>query len=381
MFDMIWTDKFISDYLMSHSYEKSKFYVNVEYPNHGLKYVKHKLVIPIKFCHNSYRQILDRFSDIKNIFFHGFQINLHSIIDLIPEEINVYWIFFGMELYQMPLLQTIFDEITERNYLEIRKNGGKISQYIPTKIYKQFLLVREKIVYKKMEQVLSRINYFCHWNILDFKYTKNMFPNFRAEYLHFWHGTNDLENYDITSILQTKFHDHKNYKNKKIIMIGHSASISLNHLSILKYLKELRNDKFVVACPLSYGSKNNKKIIQKYLRENYEGGYITLENIISLKDYRTFLSNIDILVMNNIRTQGAGNIADALRLGKKVYLHPKNTFYRMLKQMGITIYTVEDLYNSSIEEIITPLKQSAINKNFNAINGLYLQDDGIRALP
>jgi hypothetical protein len=107
--------------------------------------------------------------------------------------------------------------------------------------------------------------------------------------------------------------------------------------------------------------------LKKYAKKNFPYNFETLEEFIPLEEYRDKISKINVLIMNNIRPQGGGNISLAILEGKKVYLNPLNSHYQLLLNLGIKIYSTDDLFRSSLDEIFIPL-----NTNQKVSNNLLM---------
>ena len=255
----------------------------------------------------------------------------------------------------------MLDEESESLYPRIYQTK-KIIKYLPLTAIRALLVQREKLRVVKIRKILSRIDYFCHWNELDFVYLQGEFPEFKAKLILFGYGSTLINKSPALTTIK-KGTDKSSGSTNKCIMIGNSSTVTLNHLTILNYIKHFNNDNFIILCPLSYGDKEYRQFLINYARINFPYNFESLVEFIPFDEYQQKISNVDVLVMNNIRTQGGGNISLALLEGKKVYMNPKNTHYQKLKNIGINIFSIDNLLNSTFEEIFTPLSSDQRLKN------------------
>ncbi|MHC1773534.1 MAG: TDP-N-acetylfucosamine:lipid II N-acetylfucosaminyltransferase [Flexilinea sp.] len=360
MQDQKFIDSFIELYSSTHLDTESVFFICLHDTNNDLIYVKDKKVKKICLNVKTWNKIKRTYKKIDNIYLHALSENLYTIISLIPKETKIYWIFYGYEIYQNVLFTRILDNNSENIYPEIYKCKG-VLRLLPLKVIKVLLRSREKIRICKLKRILPRIDYFCHWNKIDYEYIKELFPEFTAKYIPFEYNSQSK----IVISSQSSGSNKKNTQNnsKKKIMLGHNASIALNHVTILNFLCQFDKNLFEIICPVSYGDLDYKNYLIKYARKHHMTNLVILEKFIPLQNYADFISQIDVLIMNNIRTQGAGNVSLAIKMGKKVYLNPKNTHYTFLKKQGYAVYSIDKLFHSSIDEILSPLEDDQINRN------------------
>jgi hypothetical protein len=68
------------------------------------------------------------------------------------------------------------------------------------------------------------------------------------------------------------------------------------------------------------------------------------------------------------RTQGGGNVVILLKMGKKVFMQRKSTFYQNLKTNGAILFTTDDLSKITIDQLRSPLSDSEIYQNKIVLN-------------
>lgn len=375
MKDEKFIDSFVEQYESTHTNEEKIYYIYLRDSNNQLKHVTNKAVEIITLNSKKLKEIISKNKNINSIYFHNFPKNLFSLYRHIPKTIKICWIFYGAEIYQNVLHTNILDENSEVAYVASYKMK-RLMRFLPTQIVKLRLLLGEKYRIYKLGKILSRIDFFCHWNKYDYERVKELFPMFHAQFIHFGYNHS-------FSMLQSQVEEETlSFENDlktvgKTIMLGHSATASLNHLTILKYLKQFGNQSFRIVCPVSYGDMDYKKIIVQYAKVNKIENLTLLEEFLSFQEYAKLISNIDVLIMNNIRALGGGNISLALKMGKKVYMNPQNTHYKYFMDLGFIIYSISDLFQSSLSEILTPLNLEEKNHNRKLITELPVMSTAI----
>lgn len=364
MRDEKFIDGFIKNYNNSHKDVKNLYYVIIDGKGQTLNHVTSKNVVPIHLNIKTWIKILKN-KEIKNIYLHNFPDHFFAFINFIPKRISLFWIFYGYEIYENVLLLKILDENSRNIYLEASK-AKYLLPIFPKKIIESLLIIRERYRIYKLRIILSKIDYFCHWNRLDYEALKKYFPEFKASFMPFSYASSQ------SWLIQDLINDEKKQSqpNKNIIMVGNCAKITLNHLTILKHLQQFDQSLFSIICPLNYGDKEYKEFLIEYANKNHLDNFEKLDIFLSLSEYFKFMSKISVLVMNNYRTQGSGNISLALKFGKKVYMNPINTHFTYLKEYGFIVHSVEEFLKSPIEEILTPLTEAQKEQNQNLIRDI-----------
>lgn len=360
MYDEKFINLFIEKYLRFHPLNKNKFFIIQTFKNEELKHVNNPIAKKIILNKKTLKKLIIENNNIENIFFHNFPLNIFSIIGLIPNQIKIHWIFYGIEIFKAPISLKILDGESLSIYPKIYKTN-KLFRIVPDRFIMMILIAREKFWIYQLSKVLKKIDNFYHWNKYDYLYIKRVFPEFSPEFRNFGYNTNYKRTLEDENHI-TNVNIMVNLP-KKLIMIGNNSSLSLNHLSIIKFFAQFDNPGFTIILPLNYGNMNYKKYLLNYSKNLLGDKLVVLDNFLSYFEYRKIISNIDVLIMNNIRPQGAGNVHIALHEGKKIYMNPKNTHYRYLIDNGIVIKSTEDLFNSSIMDILNPLEKEVNERN------------------
>lgn len=285
---------------------------------------------------------------VKKYLDHADKVFIHYLHDFICWLIcrcniirNLHWIIWGGDLYSY-LYIDLYDELTKK-YL-IKTN----IQYI--KGNQDSLDCKIRSIFRK--SAIRRLTYILTWNEGDYNLAcKNFITTAKYKYFSY---PNPVD-FTLLDSARNKFSSKYNLKDKYkyVFLLGNSADPSNNHLEALSYLKEYKNEDFCVIIPLSYGGDEmyTKELViesKKLLGDKI----ILLTEFLTPEEYAEILNQVDVSIMNHNRQQGAGNILALLYLGKKVYTKHEVTTFEAFSRLGIRIYDIKDLKNSSFKEII-----------------------------
>lgn len=135
----------------------------------------------------------------------------------------------------------------------------------------------------------------------------------------------------------------KNKEETINIMVGNSASLSNNHLEVLEELAKFKDKNIHIFSPLSYGKEEQKKKVMEMGEKVFGDKFTALVELMPLKEYLEFLSKIDIAIFNHKRQQAMGNTINLLGLGKKVFLDPNVSPFRLFNELGIKVFDINKL--------------------------------------
>jgi hypothetical protein len=160
-----------------------------------------------------------------------------------------------------------------------------------------------------------------------------------------------IENYEVNFLLH-----HLNYVNPLIgqnsyngisgqnVLLGNSASFTNNHVEAIDQLSkiDLKGRKLII--PLSYGNSDLSNYIAEYAnRVLGKDRVIILKDFIPFSEYNEILSSCEIVIMNHLRQQAAGNIVQSLLNGAHIYLRKESTIYQFLHENGFKISCFNDV--------------------------------------
>jgi len=149
------------------------------------------------------------------------------------------------------------------------------------------------------------------------------------------------------------------------VLLGHSSVRDLRHVFYLEKIKEIDDGTLEIYCPLSY-----PKAEADYLNSVVSSGcslfgdrFKPLLEFIPLNEYRNWLTGICFSVFPSFRQHGMSNMIDLIGHGSKLFLDRKVSTWSFFTRIGVTIYPLDELDFSPIEESIA-LKNSDIIKNY-----------------
>ncbi|MBS6180971.1 MAG: TDP-N-acetylfucosamine:lipid II N-acetylfucosaminyltransferase [Erysipelotrichaceae bacterium] len=155
------------------------------------------------------------------------------------------------------------------------------------------------------------------------------------------------------------------------IMVGHSANIRDNHISILNKLAKFKDENIQIILVMSYGNQEYKTQVCKYATELFGNKVYIQYDMLPFAEYCDFIASIDVFITEATGSISLGNLSLIAYLGKKIFLK-KDSFlsdYLIEKK-------VEHFYCENIEKL--DFKEFS-SKNFNYIHNheayLNLEDE------
>lgn len=125
----------------------------------------------------------------------------------------------------------------------------------------------------------------------------------------------------------------------KYILLGHSASISNNHLEALDYMKKQDDGSIEIICPLSYGGpKRYVEQVMKKGRELFGERFQPLVDFMPLEEYNNILKRVDVAFFFHRRQEAFNNTITLLGTGKKVYIRTESTLWDYFQKQGIIVH-------------------------------------------
>ena len=297
-----------------------------------IKYVKldNKNIRLAKETEDVLAEIVRKCENYKLIVLHGLDAFKSKVVLKSIPAVKFLWIIWGNEVYNNHRLfkYNILGNKTRKQY------GQKL---IIERIKDIFRLLYFKFIFnekppeKLILKALKRINYmgsgikeeydlFFKYGIINAKYFKYLY-------------------YPIEYILQDQI-DKKVSSNN--IMIGHSASITSNHLEIFEMIQNVDLGDSKIYLPLSYGPKEFANKIKQSAINIFGEGVITLEDFLPLNQYNKIVQSCSIFLFNHYRQKAFGNIIVALWFGARVYLNSQNIILQSLINKGVTLFNIDN---------------------------------------
>lgn len=256
---------------------------------------------------------------------------------------RIFWIFHGFELYYA---------LGEKGLWKLVDNESifSIESWISPTRYNYYLrkLIGQTIYYDKIVEALPWIDYFCFWLKEDYELLKKYF-NTDVQFRHFQYSAY----YRTDNMTQVPLCFQKNPKE---IRIGHSASKTGNHDTIMNLLHRIDVDnEYRKVFPLSYGSPYMRKQITKLGRHLFKDQFVPELKYVSLAEYEETLRKVGVAIFGHCRQEASGNIVALLRSGAKVFLREKNFLLKHYRDLGFIVYSVEkDLKTIADLQPLTP---------------------------
>lgn len=128
------------------------------------------------------------------------------------------------------------------------------------------------------------------------------------------------------------------------ILLGNSACKNNNHLDVIKKIKNIDDGLLEVICPLSYGDSVYAQEVIYHGGNCFGERFKPLINFLAKQEYDSILERVDVAIFPHERQQAFGNIISLLEKGKKVYVSPRTTHYKTLKDLGFNLFSIEDIH-------------------------------------
>ena len=323
---------------------QSQYLVVTEKEDLSFIYVKSKLVEPVTLNQQSDFVALSnrvKTSSSKIVFLHALNRRKQNLVNQLNEDITKVWFLWGYDLYNhwKPLKYKIYDkktlEFLNRNYtlksrflnwLFYQKNIYKLFKF-SKKIYKtdfyrtvQKIDIAVPVLASEMEFILSL--------------------NKKIKYAPFAYGC-------IEHLLGNRIKE--NSLMAKNILVGNSAAPTNNHVEAFLILSKLDLQGRKVIVPLNYGDKG--EYLTHVLNQGYEllgENFYPLTDFLPLDEYNELILSCGFAVFNHIRQQAVGNIIIMGYFGAKLILNNKGVAYKYFKSIGLDIFSINELDNSTL---------------------------------
>jgi hypothetical protein len=137
------------------------------------------------------------------------------------------------------------------------------------------------------------------------------------------------------------------------IIIGNSATTSIDHKHSIDVISKLNNDDIKVYIPLSYGQKKYASEIEKYAINSLgEDKVKCIHEYLNSKEYYSLLSHMDAAFYDTDRQIALGNIYALLYLNKSIFIKENSVMYNYFCSIGLTVQKTEISEGDNIEMLI-----------------------------
>ena len=187
-----------------------------------------------------------------------------------------------------------------------------------------------------------RKNFKGYLNIIDKNYAIKKYNMIGSFYEMFYPSLIDKEKLDNLKI-----------KKKDYVQIQINNSCDESTLEVLDVLSKYKDENIRITTVLSYGKLEYKEQIIQKGKKIYGNKFTFIDKLLLPIDYFEYIANNDILILNQNRQQGAGNIFAHIYLGKKVYIRENVSTYNQLnKYDNVKIFRTERIKDLSFDDFV-----------------------------
>lgn len=263
--------------------------------------------------------------------------------------VKIYWIIWGLDLYNKLLAPAGFDMFTQDN-----RYSGLLDKGFG--IFNRIGAAREaKSTVKFIEQSVDYI--VTDTTESDYLQLVKYYPRLAAK------PWKDFFYYPIDTILgELYYRPLPDSSCKETVMVGNSASRTNNHKYLLALLSQfdLRGKKVVV--PLSYsGRARYVNEVVAYGKKEVEG-FVPLMKFMPLDEYNRLQSSTAVALFGNLRQEAIGNIMIALYMGAKVFLFESNPVYEWAAMHNLKVYPMSALSQVELDTLL-PVEDAEHNRS------------------
>lgn len=266
-----------------------------------------------------FEEIIAGLSKYKAIVLHGlFWPWQAHILEQVPEEVKVAWVFWGGEIYGRQDVQTSFLACRTRFIYQLHR----VVQVLKGKVSRD--------VYEIPKELFSRVNY-CLTDIdEEYQYALSYLGN---NMKHLWYNYYSIED-TLGETIDCPIRGDN-------VLVGHSGTIEGNHEDVFCRIKKYDLGDRQVISPVSYGKPWVINWIIKRGHQRFGKSFIPIKEFIPRKDYNHVLLGCSFVIMNHYRPQALGNIITALWMGARVYMSVRSMQFHYLKRKGIVLFSIE----------------------------------------
>lgn len=300
-------------------------------------------------------------TSFSEVYIHLLNSRKMDVIDSLPlKGASVYWIIWGLDLYNKLLAPRGFKMIDTSTAYYKQTHGGWKRLWLPFKEWQQQREARRTVRF-----IRDKIDYIVtDTTDNDYQYLLKYYPELHNK------PWKDFFYYPLDVILGQDLL--KSTVTGTDIMIGNSASVTNNHEYVMRILSKLNIGTRRVVVPLSYSGKKGYVETVKQAGKNLLGdNFVPLLDFMPLDQYNKLQASISVALFGNWRQEAIGNIIVALYLGAKVFLSAVNPVYEWAQSHGLTVFELEKLSQSDLD---TPLDDNLRKENRDILTSLYTKE-------
>ena len=294
---------------------------------------------------------------ISSVFIHLLNERKIKLCKALPKgDYKVYWIVWGLDLYNNLLLPKGF-EMTPKSSSYFTQSP------LTKKIFSCFSKISASMKSQRIIRFIEKNIDFIVTDTTENDYDKLLeyYPQLKNKV---W---KDFFYYPIDVVLGTELINSATSGNN--IMIGNSASFTNNHEYAFNFLSKLNIGERKVIVPLSYSGK--KYYVEAIKREGsklFEKNFCPLTDFMPLNTYNELQKSVSVGIFASWRQEAIGNVLILLYLGARVFLSNRNPVYQWAQSHNLHVDSLEDISQQLID---TPLSQDQRDKNRKILMELY----------
>lgn len=291
--------------------------------------------------YNGYKDLKKKFdfSNISIVVVHYLEFNKERFLNkFIPKDVPIIWWMYGHDLYERLWLQ-----------------GYKL--YAPQTL---------PFVHPKTTNILyslRRLRFNFRKRHLDKKVMNRIVGVIPCEQPDYKLACRLLErSVDLVDIYPREVLNIESYSEGTDICVGHSASMTGNHLYTLSYLKKIETGDSNIWLPLSYtiqSEEYRKTVVDQYSSVFGNNAHFIFE-YQDIESYQKSFLKYKVAIYSSWRQEALSNIFICLQLGVKVFLSINNPCFNYFKEKGFIIFAIEDIKSN---DDLQPLSEEQKRKN------------------
>jgi dTDP-N-acetylfucosamine:lipid II N-acetylfucosaminyltransferase len=300
----------------------------------------------------SFKAVVKKIPAVNTVIFYPFDFTAAAFLKELKKKqprAEVGWVFWGYEYYHRADINWI-------NYDKFSLNFYKTDNLFFSFAKKKCVNILKKILFipvfnsQRLNNAYTSVDKFYSFLPQDFK---NVFEKIEKNTCVYC-PIALLSVNEVNSGIEWGQITHE-------VMIGHSASPTLNHAEILDMIYQFPFSSKIFL-PLEYGEDKYREIIKTKANELFGNRVAFLEKRLEMKDYYLRLSSIGFAIFNFRWQEALGNILFLVWNGAKVFLKKESSVYKQFMAWGLTVFSIEDHLTKEGITIILPLSERKKNK-------------------
>lgn len=273
--------------------------------------------------------LIEKSSCFQEIICHSLWYELDRIICKLKHP-NITWVVWGADLFEGVLYRNGYKlYFNEKQLYRVR------SQRMPVPIYKMLVWIRDFVHYYARIKAINCIHNICASSTdIDLlkKYT-SITKCFNRKSIFYYPIEQMLDEQTINSFVDGSD-----------IWVNNAAGYNGNHVEVFERLKTFKKLN-TVHVPLSYGMKKYAKYVEDKGYEMLGNSFDSMTFFMPKKEYYQKFLRSNAFIFGHLRSCAMGNIVVAFYLGAKVFLFKSNPMYISFKEMGLSLFNIEEDLN------------------------------------